>query len=141
MSLSAAGPRWNSGSTSSTTRYWFDLREDRRDQALAEGVVERVVDRGRRDAETAGGRAVELDVGLQAAVLQVARDVGELRRLPQPVRESCASSRELSSRIDGFDRELILRAADAVLDGQVLHRLHVERDAVDRRRASAAGAG
>ena len=30
-------------------------------------------------------------------------------------------------------RVLILRAADAVFDGQVLHRLHVERDAGDLR--------
>ena len=30
-----------------------------------------------------------------------------------------------------FQRVLILRAADAVLDRQVLHRLHVQRDAVD----------
>ena len=35
------------------------LREDRRDQPLAERVVERVVDRRRRDAEPARGRAVD----------------------------------------------------------------------------------
>ena len=30
-----------------------------------------------------------------------------------------------------FETVLVLCAADAVLDGQVLHRLHVERDAID----------
>jgi hypothetical protein len=35
--------------------------------------------------------------------------------------------------IHRFDGELILRAADPVLDGQVLHRLHVQRDSVDLR--------
>ena len=41
------------------------LREDRRDDALAEGVVERVVDRGGGDAEAAGGVAVDREVGGQ----------------------------------------------------------------------------
>ena len=51
----------------------------RRDQPLAERVVERVVDGRDADAEAAGGVAVDVDEGLQAAVLQVAGDVGELR--------------------------------------------------------------
>ena len=36
-------------------------------------------------------------------------------------------------RVGALERELVLRAADAVLDRQVLHRLHVERDALARR--------
>ena len=71
------------------------LREDGRDQALAEGVVERVVDRRRRDAEPPGGVAVDVDVGLQALVLQVAGDVGELRQLPQALDQPGHPQREL----------------------------------------------
>ena len=63
------------------------LREDGRHETLSERVVQRVVDRRRRDAEPARGRAVEVDVGLQAAVLEIAGDIGELRHLFQPVGE------------------------------------------------------
>src|SRR3984957_20967804 len=42
------------------------LGEDGRDDALAEGVVERVVDGRRGDAETAGGVAVDGDTGGKA---------------------------------------------------------------------------
>ena len=53
------------------------LREDGGDQALAEGVVERGVDRGGGDAEPAGGLAVDDDAGLQPLVEQVVGDIGE----------------------------------------------------------------
>ena len=55
------------------------LREDGRDDALAEGVVERVVDGRRRDAEARGGVAVDGEVGDEPLVLLVARHVRELR--------------------------------------------------------------
>ena len=42
------------------------LGEDGRDDALAEGVVERVVDRARRDRQPRGGVAVDVDQGRQA---------------------------------------------------------------------------
>ena len=51
------------------------LRIDRRNLALAEGVVERVVDRLHRDAEPAGGFAVDLDLHAQAALLRLRGDV------------------------------------------------------------------
>ena len=121
--------------TSSTTRYWLDCVKIVEIEPLAERVVQRVVDRGRRDAEAAGGRAVDVDVRLQAAVLQVAGDVGELRQLPQPVDQLRHPRRRARRRSASSTRELILRAADAVLDRQVLHRLHVQRDAVDVARA------
>ena len=54
------------------------LREDGRDQALAEGVIERRVDGGRRDAEASSGIAVDIDVGLQSLVLEIGCDVGQL---------------------------------------------------------------
>ena len=73
------------------------LRVDRRDQPLAERVVERVVDGRHADAQPAGRVAVDVQERLQPAVLQVARDVqqfGAARRrstslrhpLAQPVR-------------------------------------------------------
>ena len=58
----------------------------RRDLALAEGVVERVVDGLRRDAEARGRRAVDRQRGLEALDLLIAVDVGELGQLPQPLR-------------------------------------------------------
>ena len=57
------------------------LGVDRRDDALAEGIVERVVDGRRRDAEAARGGAVDDEIDRQALLLQVAGDVGELRQL------------------------------------------------------------
>ena len=42
-------------------------------------VVQRVVDGGGRDVEPGGGGAVDFDVSLQALILQVAGNVGELR--------------------------------------------------------------
>ena len=60
------------------------LREDRRDDALAEGVVERVVDGRRRDAEAGGGVAIDGEIGREPLVLLVARHVLDLRQLLQP---------------------------------------------------------
>ena len=47
-----------------------------RDLALAEGVVERVVDQLRRDAETRRRAAVDITIGLQPVVLLIAVDIG-----------------------------------------------------------------
>ncbi len=105
------------------------LREDRRHQALAERVVQRVVDRGGCDAQSAGRRPVELDVSLQPAILVIAGHVGQLRHLLQPL-EDLGNPLGQVRRIHGLEGELVLRAADAVLDRQVLHRLHVERNAL-----------
>ena len=116
------------------------LREDGRDEALAERVVERVVDRRRRDAEPARRVAVDVDVRLQALVLQVARDVGELAAAARSRSTSFGTHVASSSRFGVLERELVLRAADARLDRQVLHRLHVQRDAGDvGERVAAAG--
>ena len=56
-----------------------DRAVDRRDLALAEGVVERIVDLARRQAETRGGVAIDHDIRLQASLLLVGTDVGERR--------------------------------------------------------------
>ena len=57
----------------------ISLGEDRRYQPLPESVVERVVDRRRRDPEAARRRPVDVHECLQPAVLQIGRDVGKLR--------------------------------------------------------------
>ena len=54
------------------------LREDGRDDPLAEGVVQRVVDRAHADAEARGAVAVDGDVGGEAVVLLIADHIGEL---------------------------------------------------------------
>ena len=108
------------------------LSEDGGNQPLAEGVVQRVVDGRGRYAEPARGIAVDLHIGLQAAVLQVAGDVGELWNLPQPIHQPGHPEAQLVG-VGILDAELVLRAAHPVLDGQILHRLHVERDALHLR--------
>ena len=107
------------------------LREDGRDLALAERVVERVVDRLRRDAEARRGVAVDHEPRLQAR-----RSAGRWRRraapaAPAAVRRSRGAQTVKLLAVGIFEAVLVLRPADAILDRQVLHRLHVQRDAVD----------
>ena len=73
------------------------LRVDGRDQPLPERVVERVVDGRHADAEAARGIAVDVHERLQPAVLQVAGDVGELRRLLEPRQATSAPTRRVAS--------------------------------------------
>ena len=63
------------------------LRVDGGDDALAEGVIQRVVDGGGGDAEARRGVAIDVDLRRQAGVGEIGRDIGELRRAC-----SCASS-------------------------------------------------
>ena len=66
------------------------LGVDGRDDALAECVVERIVDRRRGDAEAGGGSAVDDDVERQPLLLQIAGDVAELRQLSEALRSGAA---------------------------------------------------
>ena len=122
------------------------LREDGRDQPLAEGVVERGVDRRRRHAEPPGGVAVDLDECLQALHQVVAGHVGELRQRLHPL-DHLRHPLVQALRVRRLERVLVLRARDPVLDGQVLHRLQVQprpgtfsSDACSRRMISGARA-
>ncbi len=54
-----------------------ELRENGGDLALAEGVVERVVDVGHGDAQPGRGVAIDDQLGAQALVLQIAGHVGD----------------------------------------------------------------
>ena len=100
------------------------------DQPLAEGVVQRVIDIGHRDAEAAGAVPVHLDIGGQAFVLPVAADVGQLRLGLQAAEQRRHPG---AQRLEGvcLQGELILGAAHRGVDGQVLGRLQVERHARD----------
>ena len=109
-----------------------ELGEDGGDLALAEGVVERVVD-GRTCAmprREAVSRSMTSSVSRPLILLSLATSVS--------VGSACAT-RSTSwwvqvvelGRVGVFKRVLVLRAADAIVDGEVLQRLQVERDAVD----------
>jgi hypothetical protein len=70
------------------TRYWFDWVKMVEMIRWPKRVIERVVDRGGGDAEAGGRVAVDLhDVGREALLGQVGRDVVDLGQLPQAVRE------------------------------------------------------
>ncbi len=56
-----------------------ELGEHGRDLALAERVVERVVDGRGRDAEARGGVAIDHQMRIQAVVLLIGRDIAQLR--------------------------------------------------------------
>ena len=64
-----------------------ELGEHRGDLPLAEGVVERVVDRLRADAEPRRGAAIHHQRGAEALVLLVAADIGQLPPLAQHVHQ------------------------------------------------------
>ncbi len=106
------------------------LRVHRGDLPLAESVVERLVDGLRRDAHAGSCDAIDDQGSGQAGSLLIGGEVAQFRngrefghKLRRPEIEFL--------QVGIFQRVLILRAADAVLYGQVLHRLHVQRDAVD----------
>ena len=100
------------------------------DQPLAEGVVQRVIDIGHRDAEAAGAVAIHLDIGGQAFVLPVAADVGQLRLSLQATEQRRHPGAQRLERVR-LQSELVLGAAHRGVDGQILGRLQIERHARD----------
>ena len=108
------------------------LRKNGGDLALPEGVVERVVDGLGQYAQTRRGIAINHQLGLQAAILLIGGDIAHGRQLAQLVDQSRGPDRQLL-RVGIFHRILILGAADPIFHRQVLHRLHVQGDAVDLR--------
>ncbi len=97
MPSSASGPLLELGLDLEHHAVLVGLGEDGRDQALAEGVVERVVDGRRRDAEAAGGVAVDVDdtpAGpLSCRSLATSASCGQLRAVRSTSRGT--QSREL----------------------------------------------
>ncbi len=108
------------------------LREERGNLPLAERVVERVVNRLRRDAEPRRRHAVNHQGRLRAVRLLVGGHVAELRQRLH-FRDELRRPLVQFVGIRVFERVLILRAAHAVFHRQILHRLHVQRDAFDLR--------
>ena len=108
----------------------IELGENDRDLALAEGVVERVVDRLGEDVEARGFLAIDIDVELQAVDLLIARDVGQLRKLPEFLHQLRRPLRQFRC-VGILQGVLVLRAADAGVDLHILRGLHEERNAFD----------
>jgi hypothetical protein len=99
---------------------------DRGHLALAEGVIECVVDLAHRDAEPRGRGPVDGDVGLQPLVLLVAIDLRQLWNRLQ-LREDLGRPIEQLVRVAVLQRVLILGVGGAATDTDVLHRLQKQR--------------
>ncbi len=101
----------------------IELGEDGGDLALAEGVVEGIVDIGGKNAQARGGIAVDRKRGEEAVVELVGSNVAQFRERLQFGDETRRPVREFLG-INIFQRVLELRARYAVFYRQVLHRLH-----------------
>ena len=106
-----------------------ELGEDGGDLALAEGVVEGVVDVGHGDAEAGGGVAVDDQAGAEALVLEVAGHVGYDIFLAEFADHQAGVFGQLDL-VGIFQGVLKLGTADAVFDGEVLERLEEELNAL-----------
>ena len=106
------------------------LREHDRDLALAEGIVQGVVDHLRRYAVARSSDPVDDQLRLQAQALLIAGNVAQVRNGLELLDEAIRPLAQLF-RVRVFQAVLVLGAADAVLDGQILHGLHEELDAID----------
>ena len=104
------------------------LGVDGGDQALTEGVVQGVVHIRHGNAQAAGGIAVDVHVCRQPFVLPVAADVGKLRQGVKLIYQLRHPGAERVQR-GGLQRELVLRAADLGINGQILNRLQVKLNA------------
>ena len=95
---------------------------DGRYLALAERVIERVVDLADGDSQLGGGVAVDDKIGFEPLVLLVAVDVREVRIALQGRRDL---RRPFIEILEGgaLQGELILRIAGAAADADILHRL------------------
>ena len=98
------------------------LAVDGRDLPLAEGVVERVGHALHGDAEPAGLLAVDLDVDAQAAFLRLGGDLAQRRHRRAVCATSLSAHSSTSSAIGADQRVLVLRAAHAGRDLDVLRR-------------------
>ncbi len=88
------------------------LGEDGRDDPLAEGVVQGVIDRRGGHAHPCGGIPVDLHEGRQTLGLHVRRHVTDRLVLIEPFNQLAGPLVDLGL-IGAFQRELILGAADA----------------------------
>ena len=107
-----------------------ELGEILRHLALAEGVVQRVVDQLRLDAVARCGVAIDLQFKRGAVGLLVGRDVAQLRQrlhLGQDLRRPLVQLGEIGV----LQRELELGARRPAAEPDVLRRLHEQPGALD----------
>ncbi|MNI37237.1 hypothetical protein D3C73_913210 [compost metagenome] len=105
-----------------------ELGEDGRDLALAERIVERVVDGLHRHAQHAGLVAVDVQFQCAALVGQVVVDVGQFRALAQRLGQAVGLQCNLRA-VHVRQRVLVLGGGHAGIQGHVLYRLQVQRHA------------
>ena len=104
------------------------MRKDGRYQALAEGIVESIINSSGGNAEPTGTCPVNVDIGLHTLILSVACDIKQLRHTTKAFHNFWHPEGEFIG-IGILHAELILGTADAILNRQILHRLHVSGDA------------
>src|SRR3954468_19188960 len=108
------------------------LRVERVDQALTVRIIEGIVDSGRGNAEAGRGRAIDIQVQCTSAGLLIGGDVFQVGQLLQLRDELIAPLIQFVE--DGvFQRVLVLGSGYAIVDSDVLNRLHVEVNAGDIR--------
>ena len=106
-----------------------ELRIHRIDLALPEGVIQSVVDRRRSNPEPRRSPAIDDQRNRETTGLLVGRNVFQLGQTLELRYKSIRPVVELIG-IRIFEGVLILRAAYAVVDRDVLHRLHIERNSL-----------
>ena len=112
---------------------------DSRHGALAERVIQHVVDLVRRKAVASRRGAVELDVGLQAVLLQVRVDIEQLAAVLVERGHELRRPRKQRGGIIACQRVLVFGGRLPSADSQILLRLHEKPRAGDLRSAWAAG--
>ena len=101
-----------------------------RNDALAESIVERVVDRIGQDAVARGDLALDADVELGPGIELIGGDVDDARDRFDFVEEQRGPVIEFAG-VGVVERVLILRLGEPPADGDILRGLHVERDPLD----------
>ena len=99
------------------------LRIHRADLPLTESVIQSVVDGRGRDSESRSGDAVNHQRHRQSSGLLIGCDVLEFWQLLQAANETVGPIVQFVL-VGIFEGVLILRPANAIIDGDVLHRLH-----------------
>ena len=94
---------------------------DRRDLALAEGVVERRIDGAHGEPQAGHAVAVEHQAGLHALVLLVGADVGEFRQRHQGAADARFPLAQVAEMV-GLQGVLIVGVARTAADAHVLGR-------------------
>src|SRR5947209_2956372 len=106
-----------------------ELRKNGRDLALAEGVVQSVINVGRKHADSRGSVAVDGKRGEQPLSQLIGGHIAQLGEVLQLIHKAGNPVREFLG-VHVFQTVLELRSADAIFNGQILHRLHEQGGAI-----------